>query len=72
MFPVAGSPCFNTTYHQDVLFCVCQARQQAELRTDMLAGDLCFPAGVPQLNTRRTWGSRGEKGAVINPSQAYN
>ena len=35
-----------------------QARQQAELRTDMPAGDLCFPEGVPQLNTRSsliTW-----------------
>lgn len=31
-----------------------KARQQAELRSDMLAGDLCFPAGVPQLNTRKS------------------
>ena len=29
-----------------------KARQQAELRSDLQAGDLLFPKSVPQLNTR--------------------
>jgi len=36
-----------------------KARQQAELRTDMPAGDLCFPEGVPQLNTRKSRSATG-------------
>lgn len=31
-----------------------KARQQAELRSDLLAGDLAFPQTVPQLNTRKS------------------
>ena len=56
--PVRSPPTTHPGSHRKALPSACrrQARQQVELRNDVMAGDLIFPQHVPQLNTRRAGG----------------